>query len=113
MSVIRPLRIDMYCNNNTETALHAAVKGKHYDITLALLNAGANPNLIIKAYLDYNEVSIHIHNILNLEHKFIRIKSIAAVNVSYILLKGVSDHQVDVSHISYLEKSTHFLFYAS
>ncbi|KAI4458153.1 ankyrin repeat and protein kinase domain-containing protein [Holotrichia oblita] len=55
MSVICPLRIDMYCNNNTETALHAAVKGKHYDITLALLNAGANPNLIIKAYLDYNE----------------------------------------------------------
>ncbi|GJQ77064.1 hypothetical protein Trydic_g23635 [Trypoxylus dichotomus] len=55
VSVICPLRIDMYCNNNTETALHAAVKGKHYDITVALLNAGANPNLIIKAYLDYNE----------------------------------------------------------
>ncbi|KRT85722.1 Ankyrin repeat-containing protein [Oryctes borbonicus] len=55
VSVICPLRIDMYCNNNTETALHAAVKGKHYDITIAVLNAGANPNLIIKAYLDYNE----------------------------------------------------------
>lgn len=60
MSVICPLRIDMYCNNNTETALHAAVKGKHYDITLALLNAGANPNLIIKAYLDYNEVNRYL-----------------------------------------------------
>jgi ankyrin repeat protein len=42
----------MYCNNNTETALHAAVKGKHYDIVLALLNAGASPNCVIKAYHD-------------------------------------------------------------
>ncbi|XP_017772148.1 PREDICTED: leucine-rich repeat serine/threonine-protein kinase 1 isoform X5 [Nicrophorus vespilloides] len=54
-SYICPLKVDMYCNNNTETALHAAVKGKHYDIALSLLNAGANPNMIIKAYLDYNE----------------------------------------------------------
>ncbi|XP_065157528.1 leucine-rich repeat serine/threonine-protein kinase 1 isoform X3 [Atheta coriaria] len=52
---ISPLRIDMYCNNNTETALHSAVKGKQYDIALSLLDAGANPNMIIKAYLDYNE----------------------------------------------------------
>jgi ankyrin repeat protein len=51
-SSICPLRIDMYCNNNTETALHAAVKGKHYDIVLALLNAGASPNCVIKAYHD-------------------------------------------------------------
>lgn len=51
-SLICPLRIDMYCNNNTETALHAAIKGKHYDIVLALLNAGANPNCVIKAYQD-------------------------------------------------------------
>ncbi|XP_071051470.1 leucine-rich repeat serine/threonine-protein kinase 1 isoform X2 [Onthophagus taurus] len=55
ISLICPLKIDMYCNNNIETALHAAVKGKHYDIVLSLLNAGGNPNLIIKAYLDYNE----------------------------------------------------------
>lgn len=47
----------MYCNNNTETALHAAVKGKHYDIAVALINAGANPNLIIKPYHDVDEVS--------------------------------------------------------
>lgn len=56
-SMICPLKIDMYCNNNTETALHAAVKGKHYEICLALLNASANPNIIIKAYIDYNETS--------------------------------------------------------
>ncbi|XP_030762504.1 leucine-rich repeat serine/threonine-protein kinase 1 isoform X2 [Sitophilus oryzae] len=52
---ICPLRFDMYCNNNTETALHAAIKGKHYDITLALLNGGANPNAAIKPYHDLNE----------------------------------------------------------
>ncbi|XP_060525729.1 leucine-rich repeat serine/threonine-protein kinase 1 isoform X2 [Cylas formicarius] len=53
---ICPLRIDMYCNNNTETALHVAVKGKHYDIVLALLNAGANPNAIIKPFHSINEI---------------------------------------------------------
>lgn len=58
--MICPLKIDMYCNNNSETALHAAVKGKHYDICLALLKAGANPNIVIKAYVDYNDVSVKI-----------------------------------------------------
>lgn len=55
--MICPLKLDMYCNNNTETALHAAVKGKHYDIVVALINAGANPNVVIKPYHDINEVS--------------------------------------------------------
>ncbi|KAF5301002.1 hypothetical protein FQR65_LT08985 [Abscondita terminalis] len=54
-SMICPLKIDMYCNNNTETALHAAVRGKHYDITLALLNVGANPNMVIRSYQDVND----------------------------------------------------------
>ncbi|XP_031347203.1 leucine-rich repeat serine/threonine-protein kinase 1-like isoform X2 [Photinus pyralis] len=54
-SMVCPLKIDMYCNNNTETALHAAVKGKHYDIVLALLNFGANPNIIIRSYHDIND----------------------------------------------------------
>lgn len=54
--LVCPLRIDMYCNNNTETALHAAIKGRQYDITLSLLKAGANPNSVIKAYHDINEV---------------------------------------------------------
>ncbi|KAG5883328.1 hypothetical protein JTB14_032528 [Gonioctena quinquepunctata] len=53
--MICPLRIDMYCNNNTETALHAAIKGKHYDITFALLKAGSSANSVIKAYHDINE----------------------------------------------------------
>ena len=55
--MICPLKIDMYCNNSTETALHAAIKGKYYDIALALLTSGANTNLPIKVYLDYNEVN--------------------------------------------------------
>lgn len=50
----------MYCKNNTETALHAAVKGKHYEIVLALLNAGANANAVIKPYIDYNEVRAYL-----------------------------------------------------
>lgn len=50
----------MYCNNNTETALHAGIRGRHYDITLALLNAGANANAIIKPYHNINEVGFHI-----------------------------------------------------
>lgn len=53
--MICPLKIDMYCNNNTKTALHAAVKEKHYDIALALLNFGANANMIIRSYQDINE----------------------------------------------------------
>lgn len=54
-ATICPLKLDMYCNNNTETALHAAVKGKHYEITVALINAGANPSFPIKPYHDPNE----------------------------------------------------------
>ncbi|KAK9885098.1 hypothetical protein WA026_009320 [Henosepilachna vigintioctopunctata] len=52
---ICPLKVDMYCNNNTETALHAAVKGKHYDIVACLLKMQADPNAKIKAYHDINE----------------------------------------------------------
>lgn len=57
--LVCPLKIDMYCNNNTETALHAAVKGKHYDIVFSLLKSGANVNVVIKAYHDINEVSFY------------------------------------------------------
>lgn len=55
--MICPLKIDMYCNNGTETALHVAIKGKHYDIVFALLKAGASVNTVIKPYHDINEVS--------------------------------------------------------
>lgn len=45
---ISPLDLDLYCNNNTETALHIAVKKKYHNIVLLLLQNGANPNLSIK-----------------------------------------------------------------
>lgn len=41
-----PWDLDTYCNNNTETALHAAVKGRHGDVVSALLSAGANANIL-------------------------------------------------------------------
>lgn len=55
--MICPLKMDMYCNNNTETALHAAVKGKHYEIVADLLKLKADPNAKIKVYHDINDVS--------------------------------------------------------
>ncbi|XP_066583862.1 leucine-rich repeat serine/threonine-protein kinase 1 [Prorops nasuta] len=52
---ICPINIDIYCNNNTETALHAAVKARHIEIVTALLIAGANPNLPVKIFTDHND----------------------------------------------------------
>ncbi|KAK3921714.1 Leucine-rich repeat serine/threonine-protein kinase 1 [Frankliniella fusca] len=43
---LSPLLLDMRCNANAETALHAAARGKHWDITNALLQAGADPNVV-------------------------------------------------------------------
>ena len=44
---ICPILLDIYCNNNSETALHASVRRRHYPIASALLSRGANPNLVI------------------------------------------------------------------
>ncbi|XP_042874450.1 leucine-rich repeat serine/threonine-protein kinase 1-like isoform X4 [Penaeus japonicus] len=54
-NMISPLDIDMYCNSNTETALHIAVKNKHHSIVSMLLAAGANPNL--RVYLPDDEMA--------------------------------------------------------
>lgn len=43
---LSPLLLDLRCNVNQETALHAAARGKHWDITSALLQAGADPNVL-------------------------------------------------------------------
>ena len=47
--MISPIDLDIYCNNGTETALHHVVKMREHSITHRLLQAGANPNLIIYA----------------------------------------------------------------
>ena len=36
-NMLCPVNLDLYCNNNTETALHAAVKAGHTDVVAALL----------------------------------------------------------------------------
>uniref|UniRef100_A0A6A7FVB2 non-specific serine/threonine protein kinase n=2 Tax=Hirondellea gigas TaxID=1518452 RepID=A0A6A7FVB2_9CRUS len=46
-NMICPFDIDLYCNSNTETALHVAVKNRHHNIVTLLLAAAANPNLRI------------------------------------------------------------------
>ncbi|KAL3204618.1 hypothetical protein MRX96_011607 [Rhipicephalus microplus] len=40
-----PVRLDLYCNQGSETALHVAVRKGHYALAAALLRAGAAPNL--------------------------------------------------------------------
>lgn len=42
---LSPVHLNDLCNNNSETALHAAVRGKHSLIATALLKAGADPNV--------------------------------------------------------------------
>ncbi|KAK4295198.1 hypothetical protein Pmani_032225 [Petrolisthes manimaculis] len=54
-NMISPLDIDLYCNSNTETALHIAVKNKHHIIVSMLLASGANPNL--RVYLPDDEMA--------------------------------------------------------
>ena len=45
---ISPLDCDVYCNHQTETTLHAAIRKKHYMIASALLQNGSDPNLPIR-----------------------------------------------------------------
>ncbi|KAJ8679026.1 hypothetical protein QAD02_014813 [Eretmocerus hayati] len=57
-NMVCPLNLDLYCNNNMETALHAAVKSRHTDVVAALLQAGANPNLPVKISNDQKESGV-------------------------------------------------------
>jgi len=45
---LSPLQLNVYCNNNSETALHSAVRGKHADVTRILLQCGADPNVLCR-----------------------------------------------------------------
>lgn len=50
-----PVDVDIYCDHGTQTALHVAVKNKHFAIASLILTAGGNPNLTI--YLNEEELS--------------------------------------------------------
>ena len=41
---VKPVDLDLYCNHETETALHVAVRQRHHAIASHLLAAGALPN---------------------------------------------------------------------
>ena len=53
--VLSPVEVDIYCDHGTQTALHIAVKNKHFGIASLILGAGSNPNLTI--YLNEEELS--------------------------------------------------------
>ena len=44
-SWVKPVDLDLYCNHESETALHVAVRARHHAIASHLLAAGALPNL--------------------------------------------------------------------
>lgn len=44
---LKPVEVNVYCNEEApETALHAAVRNGYKDVVIALLENGANPNLL-------------------------------------------------------------------
>jgi L-asparaginase II len=45
---LSPLQLNVYCNNNSETALHSAVRGKHADVAGILLQCGTDPNILCR-----------------------------------------------------------------
>ena len=49
---VKPVDLDLYCNHETETALHVAVRGRHHAIASHLLAAGALPNLHTRTNTD-------------------------------------------------------------
>ena len=49
---VKPVDLDLYCNHETETALHVAVRQKHHAIASHLLAAGALPNLHTRTNTD-------------------------------------------------------------
>ncbi|KAK2577873.1 hypothetical protein KPH14_012597 [Odynerus spinipes] len=65
-NMMSPINIDLYCNNNTETALHAAVKARHTEVVAALLSAGANPNLSAKISCEHADIETNHFTVLTI-----------------------------------------------
>ena len=49
---VKPVDLDLYCNHETETSLHVAVRQRHHAIASRLLAAGALPNLHTRTNTD-------------------------------------------------------------
>ncbi|EFN82819.1 Leucine-rich repeat serine/threonine-protein kinase 2 [Harpegnathos saltator] len=64
--MIYPVNLDLYCNNNSETSLHAAVRGRHTDVVNALLQAGANLELPVKIPYDQSDPDGSYSNVLTI-----------------------------------------------
>ncbi|XP_024943937.1 leucine-rich repeat serine/threonine-protein kinase 1 isoform X2 [Cephus cinctus] len=62
----RRISSDLYCVNNTETSLHAAVKARHTEVVSALLQAGANPNLPVKVSNDQSDPEVNYSTVLTI-----------------------------------------------
>ncbi|XP_046483953.1 leucine-rich repeat serine/threonine-protein kinase 1 [Neodiprion pinetum] len=65
-NTVSPLNLDLYCYNDTETALHAAVKAGHADIVAALLLSGADPNLPVKVPYDQSDTEFNYSTMLSI-----------------------------------------------
>lgn len=64
--MIYPVNLDLYCNNGSETALHAAVRGGYTDVVNALLQAGANLKLPVKIPYDQSDLEGNYLNVLTI-----------------------------------------------
>jgi hypothetical protein len=62
---LSPLQLNVHCNNNCETVLHSAVRGKHADVAGILLQCGADPNVSCRqpesvSELQCSSLSLHV-----------------------------------------------------
>lgn len=92
---IFPVNLDLYCNNGSETALHAAVRGNHTEVVNALLSAGANLELPVKIPYDQNDPEAGYLNVLTIacENRDIKI-------VELLLKHGAVDQRCDALKIA-------------
>lgn len=72
---LRPVEVNVYCNEEApETALHAAVRNSFKDVVIALLENGADPNLLtLQPTADY-KVSFFFLNSLNIYEFYLNSK---------------------------------------
>lgn len=59
-----PLNLDLYCNNNMETALHVAVKGRYTDIVAALLQVRSDFSFFFILKINFQNSHVFAINIV-------------------------------------------------